>query len=176
MLSDAVQNLMMDAISTHRIAYELIDRQMVPFESKQMHETVVASALRLLAGRAGWEDVEAAYQDALAEIADNGPADAIAPSPTQVGRSQEALGAVVAKGNALGPAGQGRQKQGILGRHDETLTDGIAKIVDWVSADRSERSEAHKSGSDDRADAWLAVHVVGALILRLADSEAPRDL
>lgn len=42
--------------------------------------------------------------------------------------------------------------------------------MDWVSADRSERGEAHKSGSDDRADAWLAVHVVGALILRLADS------
>lgn len=83
--------------------------------------------LRLLAGRAGWEDVESAYQDALAEIADDSPADAI----TDVGRAlQEALGVVGAKGNALGPLVKDAEKQGILGRHDETLTDGIGRS--WI--------------------------------------------
>jgi hypothetical protein len=36
-----------------------------------------------------------------------------------------------------------------------------------VSADRSERGDAHLVKESDSDDAWLVVHVVGALILRL---------
>ena len=39
----------------------------------------------------------------------------------------------------------------------------------WVSADRSEMGDSHKAETTlTRDDAWLTVHVVGALILRLA--------
>lgn len=155
--------------STHRIAYELIEGEMVPFDSKEMHEAVVAPTLRLLSGRSGWEHVEAAYQDALREIGEGNAADAI----TDAGRAlQAALEVAGARGNALGPLVKDAKKKGLLGNHDETLTDGIGKFMDWVSAERSEMGEAHKSGTDERADAWLAVHIVGALVLRLA--EGPR--
>jgi hypothetical protein len=56
----------------------------------------------------------------------------------------------------------------LLAAHDGALADGIAKIIDWVSADRSNSGDAHNAAPAARDDTWFAVHVVGALILRLA--------
>lgn len=155
----------------HRISFDLTGGEMIPFESKEMHSAVVAPTLRLLSQSPGdWVDVESAYQDALREISEDNPADAI----TDAGRAlQAALEASGAKGNALGPLIKDAKKQGLLGPHDTNLTNGIESLMHWVSAERSEMGEAHKAGTDQRADAWLAVHVVGALILRLA--EGPRS-
>lgn len=157
-------------LRSHRISFDLTNGEMIPFDSKEMHSAVVAPTLRLLsASGSDWADVESAYQDALREITEDNPADAI----TDAGRAlQAALEACGAKGNALGPLIKDAKKQGILGPHDTNLTVGIESLMHWVSADRSERGEAHKAGTSQRADAWLAVHVVGALILRLA--EGPR--
>jgi hypothetical protein len=153
---------------SHRGAYELIDGQMIPFESKELHEEVVAPTLRLLAGRAGWETVENAYQDALREIGTN-PGDAI----TDAGRALQAtLELLGCKGNALGPLIDMAKKTGLLAPHDSALSEGISKMMHWVSADRSEKGDAHKGADAKAEDAWLAVHVTGALILRLA--EGPR--
>ena len=41
-----------------------------------------------------------------------------------------------------------------------------------MSADRSRRGDAHGGGRATRADAWLAVRIVGALLIRL-ESLAP---
>jgi len=60
------------------------------------------------------------------------------------------------------------RKKGLLGPHDSTLATGIEKIGDWVNADRSERGDAHLERDADFDAAWLAVHVAGALILRLS--------
>lgn len=65
------------------------------------------------------------------------------------------------KGNALGPLADDARKRGLLAPYDR-------KIIDWVSADRSDKGDAHNATPASRDDAWLAVHVVGALILRLA--------
>lgn len=152
-------------LSQHRVAYELIETEMVPLESQELHAEVVVPVLRLLSGRPGWGEVEAAYQAALREIADGDPADAV----TDAGRAlQKALEACGATGNALGPLIGSAKSSGLLGPHDSNLTSGIEKLMHWVSADRSVTGEAHHSGTTAREDAWLAVHVVGALILRLA--------
>ena len=146
-----------EILATERAAWDLINGDMVPFESREMHVEVVAPVLTLLGGDVRFAAAETAYQKALKEIAvDAG--DAI----TDAARAlQEMLTALGCEGNALGPLLTSAKKKGLLGPHDY-------KLIDWVSADRSEMGDAHKEGAPVRHDAWLAVHIVGALILRLA--------
>lgn len=66
------------------------------------------------------------------------------------------------EGNALGPLIASAQKKGVLTGYDVKL------VAEWVSADRSEKGDAHKAASVSREDAWFTVHVVGALLLRLS--------
>jgi hypothetical protein len=61
----------------HRISYDLVQQQMVPFSAKELHHEVVAPSLRLLAGRPGLEKVESAYRSALEEISSGKTADTI---------------------------------------------------------------------------------------------------
>jgi hypothetical protein len=149
----------------HRISFELIEGQMVPLKSQELHAAIVAPMLRLLSGRAGLGKVEAAYQDALGELAEGKPADAITDAATAL---QEALVARGCKGNALGPLAKSARSKGLFGPHDAVMTDMLHRMVDWVSADRSAKGDAHQVAQPSVEDAWLTVHVVGALILRLA--------
>jgi hypothetical protein len=151
----------------HRISFELIDGEMVPLASQELHAEVVAPTLRLLSGRVGWNKVETAYQDALGELAEGKPADAITDAATAL---QEALVALGCRGNALGPLAKSARGKGLLGPHDALMTDMVQKLIDWVSADRSAMGDAHRAGQPSVEDGWLAVHVVGALILRLTGS------
>lgn len=151
------------------IAFEFIEGQMVEFESREMHMEVVAPTLHLLAGRSGWNKVERSYQDALRELGTDA-SNAITDAGTAL---QEALTALGCEGNALGPLTKSAKQKGLLGPHDSALTDGVQRILDWVSANRSERGDGHKASAATRDDAWFAIHVVGALILRLA-SDSPR--
>jgi hypothetical protein len=118
-----------------------------------------------LSGLPGWTAVESAYQDALREIAQNHPHDAI----TDAARAlQEALTLLGCQGSSLGTLLTSARKTGLLAGHDEKLAKAIGSMIDWVSADRSEKGDAHKATTADRDDAWLMVHVVGALIIRLS--------
>jgi hypothetical protein len=155
-----------EVLNEHRISYEIVNGQMVEFESKELHQEVVEPILRLLSGRPGWDKVEKTYQDALREISRNAPADAITDAGTAV---QEALTLLGCEGNSLGPLVKSAKSKGLLAPHDSRLTDGIEKIAHWVAADRSESGDSHKASAGiTRDDAWFTVHVVGALILRLA--------
>lgn len=159
-----------DAINTvlqeDRISYELSNGEMIPFSSKELHVEVVVPVLHLI-GKAGWEKVENAYRAALSELARGEGANAITDAGTAL---QEALWNLGAEGNALGPLIASAQKKGLIASHDQAL----AKTAHWVSADRSVSGDAHTASAASVQDAWLTVHVVGALILRLA-SGAPRS-
>lgn len=155
-------------LDEERISYDLIDGQMVEFESREMHVEVVAPMLRLLGGRSGWDAVEASYQTALREISED-PSDAI----TDAGRAlQEALELLGCSGNALGPLIRSARAKGVMAPHDSKLAEGIESIAHWVSADRSEKGDTHGASGATRDDAWLAVHVVGALVLPLASGSS----
>ena len=157
---------MNEVLNEHRITYELVNGQMVEFESKELHQEVVAPALRLLSGRSGWDEVETAYQNALREISTGDPSDAITDAATAL---QEALMYLGCQGKSLGPLISSARNNGLLAPHDSKLVDGIEKIADWVSADRSTKGDSHKASTGaTRDDAWFTVHVVGALLLRLA--------
>jgi hypothetical protein len=153
-----------------RVAYQLIEGEMVDLEAEELHAEVVAPALRLLSGRRGFEGVEIAYKDALREIANGDADDAITDAGTAL---QEALAALGCSGNSLGPLIADARRRNLLAPHDARLEKAIADVMEWVSADRSQSGEAHHVSSASIEDAWLIVHIVGALILRLA-SGPPR--
>jgi hypothetical protein len=155
-------------LEQERIAYRLVDRRLIPFDTLELHESVVAPTLRLLVGRHDLADVEEGYQSALKEIGAN-PADAI----TDAARALQAmLTAIGCQGNSIGAQLTFARKKGTLANHDATLGGGIEKFIHWIDADRSEKGDAHQSANVTVEDAWFAVHVVGALIVRL--SEGPR--
>lgn len=153
------------ALLEHRVAFEMVEGVMIEKSSQEIHAEVVAPALRLLSGSSGWESVEAAYQAALSELHEGRPENAITDAGTAL---QEALATLGCKGNALGPLLEDARAKGILAPHDSPMSDALKRIGDWVSADRSTKGDAHNSKPASPEDAWLTVHVVGALILRLA--------
>lgn len=84
------------------------------------------------------------------------------------------LTAIGCIGNALGPLIKDAKKQGLLAPHDARLDQAITDVMEWVSADRSQSGEAHHVSNASVEDAWLIVHILGAVILRLA-SGPPRS-
>ena len=142
----------------HRVNYDLINGRFVPRESLELHESVVVPALTLLAGRKGLEGAETAYQQALGELHNGSPDDAITDAATAL---QETLVALGCRGNSLGPLASSATNKGVINAYDK-------KIVDWVSADRSTKGDTHNAEPASREDAWFTVHIVGALILRVA--------
>lgn len=149
----------------HRISYELTKGRMVPFSTKELHEAVVAPSLRLLAGHLNLEKVESAYQAALEEITNGKAANAITDAGTAL---QEMLAALGCEGNALGPQIASARGKGILAPHDSPMLTAFEKVLHWVSADRSEKGDAHSVTSPTLDDAWFTVHIVGAIIVRLS--------
>jgi hypothetical protein len=155
---DAYRNEVNSVLDLHDVGYQVIDTEVIERESMAMHADVVEPALALLHGDSRLASVERAFQDALRELKPGGnPADAITDAATAL---QEMLVAIGADGNALGPLMRDGVSRGLLRPYD-------AKLVDWASASRSDRGDAHSAGEASSSDAWLVVHVVGALILRL---------
>ncbi|WP_205529217.1 hypothetical protein [Microbacterium halotolerans] len=160
-LVDAINGVLVE----DRIAFELIDGEMVPFTSRELHVEVVEPVLRLLA-TPGWERVEKSYQSALSEIARGDGADAITDAGTAL---QEALVYLGAEGNQLGDLTTSAKNKGIIASHDAPLLQTIDKACRWASADRSNTGDAHNADEASREDAWFTVHVVGAILLRLSN-------
>jgi hypothetical protein len=139
-----------------RIGFELVGGQMIPFESKELHAEVI---------------LPAAYLNALDEISRGDGPDAITDAGTAL---QESLLALGCEGNSLGPLIASAKNRGLLGSHDREMIEAISKLMHWVSADRSQSGDAHNAGDASVEDAWLIVHIVGAIIVRL-NSGIPRS-
>lgn len=153
-----------EALSEDRVAFELVNGLMVEIESKELHSEVVGPALTLLGIDKRFANAERAYQEALAEVARGYPGDAITDAGTAL---QETLDSLGCEGDSLGSKITAARKKGILERHDVKLAKAIELALEWASANRSVRGESHHVTDADRDDAWLMVHIVGALILRL---------
>lgn len=155
-------------LEDYRVAYRLVDGELFPVESDELHQHVVAPALRLLVGEQ-FARANGAYMDAIKEVPTD-PSNAITDAGTAL---QETLTALGCEGNSLGPLIKSAKKQSLLAGHDKTLTSAIEDFHHWASADRSEKGDGHKVSDASRSDAWLMIHIVGALIIRLVD-DAPR--
>lgn len=144
-----------------RISFDLIEGCFVPLQSFELYEAIVVPTLTLLGNHSRLSSVEAAYQTALNELSSGSPEDAITDAATAL---QEALVSLGCEGNSLGRLVINAKKKGIMASYDEIL---IRSMIDWVSADRSTKGDAHNAEPAAVEDAWLTVHVVGALILRI---------
>jgi hypothetical protein len=164
---DAVNRVLRE----HRIAHIVVDGEVLPRSTDELDAAVVRPALGLLLP-SRFSRAHEQYLSALKEIQRGDAGDAITDAAAAL---QEVLEALGCEGNALGPLIKNARRRGLLGAHDSPLVDAVEKAAHWVSADRSETGDAHHASDAGIADAWLIVHVVGALIVRLTDPGAPRS-
>lgn len=141
-------------LEEERIAFDFAGGEMVPFESKELHEAVMEPALSLLRNPE-FAAAETAYRHALEEVTKGKAGDAITDAGTAL---QELLLALGCDGNSLGPLIKSAKAKGLLGAHDAPLTRAIEDT----------KGDAHKADAASKEDAWLMIHVVGALLVRLA--------
>jgi hypothetical protein len=148
-----------EVLSEHRVAFDFLNGQMQPFDSRELFAEVVSPALTLLAGSPQLKAAEHAYQDSLRELAQGNPADAITDATTAL---SEALKASGCTDNSLAAQARTAQTRGLLTSYD-------VKLFDWAQADRFNLGDAHQAETPTtRDDAWLMVHIVGAIIVRLS--------
>lgn len=160
-----------EVLNEHRVAFSFVDGKVVPISSDELHVGVVEPTLRLLVGEK-FNGAHAAYFKALTEIRNNDAGDAITDAGTAL---QETLMALGCRGNALGDLLKDAKSKGLLAGRDQAILDGVKKFGDWASGERN-NGEAHRATEVELADAWLMVHVVGALIVRLTDPAKPRGV
>lgn len=158
------------ALREHRISFNLVDGQMVEFKSRALHVNIVEPTLTLLARTGRFDASETAYRKALKEISNSDAGDAITDAGTALQAILEELGC---EGNALGPLIKSAKRNLLIRAHDTPMLEAIDRVLNWVSADRSEQGDSHHLSNASIEDSWLIVHVVGALILRLA-GDVPR--
>jgi hypothetical protein len=65
--------------------------------------------------------------------------------------------AIGAQGNSLGPLSAALGANGFSGHTIPSSPDVLQMLVDWVSADRSGRGDAHIDAEPSREDGWLAL-------------------
>jgi hypothetical protein len=168
-LSLLYQDRLNEALNAHRVAYKMIRGRFVPFSDDPVYAATIEPTVRLLIDRR-FDRAQAAFLNALREIQNGKADDAITDAGTAL---QETLVALGCQGDVLGRLIQDARGRDLLAGHDEKLQAGIFSFLNWASADRSQTGDAHKQSDATIGDAWLAVHVIGALIVRLA-SDDPR--
>jgi hypothetical protein len=156
-----------EILEEERVAFDFSNGRMVPFESKELFQGTIEPAIQLL-HEPRFKAAETAYRDALEEVGNGKGGDAITDASTAL---QELLVVLGCSGNSLGALIKSARTRGLLAAHDERLTKAITDVVEWVAADRTATGDAHKADNAPKADAWFMIHVVGALIVRLASGE-----
>ena len=135
------------------------------------HSEVVKPATILLDADPKFAKASAGFQTALTRLAENKPDVAITDAASAIQEFFRALGVA---GNSISDQLDNAQKAHFISAADRQI---LKPIIGWVNADRSERGNAHhhRDGDVSRADAWLALHVAAALMVRLSN-EDPREI
>ena len=163
----AFKDTVNEVFSAHLVGLHLHDNStLVPIESHEMHAAVVAPTLFLLHSEKRFTGAEIAYQKALKELRNRDAGDAITDAGTALSSALKALGC---SGEVLGDQLKSARNIGLVRGSDTPLTDAVIR---WVATQRNQ-GEAHTAEHPySMSDAWMAVHVVGALIIRLTEAAA----
>lgn len=159
------QDFVKRLLAEDRISYDMVKGELVEKQSQEMHAAVVEPALTLLADRKRYPHVETAYRAALEQLSKGEVQNAITDAGTAL---QQMLSALGCSGKVLGDLIKDARRKGLFGGHDNPLLEVIEKTCSWAAADRNVNGDTHNVKEVQAEDAWLLVHVVGALILRLA--------
>ena len=136
-----------------------------------LHSEVLRPATILLGDDPAFGTASSAFQSALTRLSKGEMDVALTQAATSL---QEFFRALGVEGNSVSDQLNGAQRQKVISPADWSL---LKPLVGWVNADRSDRGNAHRHRERDvtKADAWLMMHVVGALMVRLSNRE-PRDI
>lgn len=163
--ADLFRRMTDDVLFQHRIEWAFRGEHLVERGNQELHASVVRPTTELLGGDPRFASVQRAYDKALLELSQNDPGDSITDANTAL---QEAFRVLGVNGSSASEQALKAERRGLLVGYDRKLVEGIVKLTDWINAERSNNGDAHSDGSRAlKADAWLVVHVVGALILRL---------
>lgn len=156
-------------LNSNRVAYKFVNQssQFVELESLELHVEVVEPAIRLVYGDPRLEADQIAYMNALRQISQGDAPNAITDAGTALQESLKALGA---EGKVLGDQLKDARKRDLLPGRDSPLLGSVLKAMEWVASERNQNGDGHNVTDATLDDAWLIVHVVGALIVRLAGS------
>jgi hypothetical protein len=146
----------------HKLAYDLVELQVVEKRSEELHQAAVVLALTLLHGRPRFAEAERQYQEALQELAEGKWADAVTDASAAV---ENLLRAILRcrLGDLTALLGSART-QGLFG---DGQSSRIKKVVNGLTAladVRNEESDAHGNRTDQETG-WLAVHWAGTLLV-----------
>lgn len=155
-------------LNEERIGHKFVDGELVAFQNDELMQEVVEPALKLLISQQ-FKGAQKSYREALEQISHENAGNAITDAGTAL---QETLKALECKGNVLGDLIRDAKSKGILGDRDAPLTEGVQRFLSWSAAERNQNSDAHQYSEAPIEDAWLMVHIVGALIVRLASGES----
>lgn len=136
-----------------------------------MHSEVLRPATILLADDPIFRTASEAFQAALTRLSKGEMDVALTQAATSL---QEFFRALGVEGNSVSDQLDNAQRKKVISPADRSL---MKPLVGWVNADRSDRGNAHRhrEGDVSKADAWLMMHVVGALMVRLSNRD-PRDI
>jgi hypothetical protein len=136
-----------------------------------LYADVVKPATILLDSSPQFARASAGFSAAITRLSENKPDVAITDAASAVQEMFRGLGVT---GNSITDQLDAAQRMKVITAADRML---LRPIVNWINADRSERGNAHhhREGDVSKADAWLAIHVAGALMVRLSNEE-PRDI
>ena len=114
-----------EILAQERVAWKIVDDQMIEMRSQELHETVVEPALRLLHSRR-FKTVDATYRKALDELSRGDGGDAITDAGTAL---QELLTTLGCRGNQLKDLIGSASNKGLIGAHDTPLLTAVEEGV-----------------------------------------------
>lgn len=153
------QDRITEVLEDHRIGFVFVNGDFQPRSGSIADREILVPAAELLTGDPRFADADATYREALSAIQHRQPDEAITKACTAL---QSVLAALGCGSNNLSRQVAQAVDEGLLARHDKPLEG-------WLTATRGILGSAHPgTGAATREDAWLTVHVVGAIILRLA--------
>ncbi|MFD5276832.1 hypothetical protein ACFWIX_04645 [Pseudarthrobacter sp. NPDC058362] len=81
---------------------------------------------------------------------------------------QETFKALGIPGKVLGDQIKAVRSSGQLAGRDAPMLESVVKAMEGVASERNQNGDGHNVTDASLDDAWLIVHVVGVLIVRLA--------
>lgn len=160
-----------DTLLAARVEWHFSEGHFVQRGNSVLYTEVVKPASILLDNHPKFVKASAGFQAAITRLSEGKPDVAITDAASAL---QEFFRALGVKGNSVSDQLVDAEKRKLITPYDYQL---LKPFTGWVNADRSNRGNAHnyREGDVSKADAWLAVHVAGALMIRLSNEE-PRDI
>ncbi|MDE0321970.1 MAG: hypothetical protein OXI97_19040 [Acidimicrobiaceae bacterium] len=155
------QDRVTEVLEDHRIGFVFINGDFQPRSGSVADREILVPAVELLTGDPRFASADATYREALSAIQHRQPDEAITKACTALQSVLAALGCGTGSDKLKKQIALAADK-GLFAKHDKPLQG-------WLIADRGNFGSAHPGDRPAvREDAWLTVHVVGAIILRLA--------